>query len=447
MLAQRLLWRIGLPYAAFVLAGSFVLLAWMAWNLTLEERAHLETIAKTNAAFINRARLPPSVRMADDLTEVLGVSVFFRDPVTGRFTPEILKPEGLSLVAKIASDGQYHREGPVEGVAIPLHSGHDLLVARVALAAWREVWRPRTFVVLGVFWALSLVVGWVVSRGLVFPLRHLAARMPDIEKPEPLNLPETERRDEIGDVARAITRTHEALQTERAERERAEKLAVLGRMTAALAHEIQNPVAAIKMHAQLAATQDCDPASAQMIANEATRIESLVNQWMFLSKPEPPSVAEVNVVDLLREVLAVYRAQAEHSAVRTELDAEETLAARADRRRLAQVFSNIIINAVQAMPRGGLLRIEARREASGIRIVFADHGSGFSAEALRRVPEMFYSGKEGGMGIGLSVAAEIIKAHGGKLQISNRPEGGASITLTLPPWTGNDTSSSNFAHH
>ena len=75
MLAQRLLWRIGLPYAAFVLAGSFVLLAWMAWNLTLEERAHLETIAKTNAAFINRARLPPSVRMADDLTQVLGVSV------------------------------------------------------------------------------------------------------------------------------------------------------------------------------------------------------------------------------------------------------------------------------------------------------------------------------------------------------------------------------------
>jgi signal transduction histidine kinase len=445
MLAQRLLWRIGLPYAAFVLAGSFMLLAWMAWNLTLEERAHLETIAKTNAAFINRARLPTSVRMADDLTEVLGVSVFFRDPKSGRFTPE-LPLAGLSLVAKIPSDGLYHRQGSVEGVAIPLHSGHDLLVARTAFAAWREVWLPRTFVVLGIFWALSLVVAWVVSRSLVFPLRHLAARLPDIEKPAPLHLPEAEREDEIGDVARAITRTHEALQMERTERERAEKLAVLGRMTAALAHEIQNPVAAIKMHAQLAATQDGDQASAHVIAGEAARIEGLVNQWMFLTKPEPPSVAELNVADLLREVMTVYRAQAEHAAVTIELDAEESLSIRADRRRLAQVFSNIIINAVQAMPRGGLLRIKVRRGAADVRIDFADSGSGFTPEALRRVPEMFYSGKEGGMGIGLSVAAEIIKAHGGSLQISNRPEGGASITITLPPWPGSDASPPNFHH-
>lgn len=434
MLLQRLLWRIGLPYAAFVLAGSFLLVAWMAWNVTQEERSHLESTARTNAAFINRERLPPSMRMADDLTEVLGTAVFFRDPKTLLCTPPISE-KSLSGLAAIPADGEYHRVGAVEGVAVPLHSGHDLLVARVALASWWDVWSPRTFMVLGVFWLLSLVVAWLVSRGLVFPLRHLAARLPDIENPQPLNLQEAERRDEIGDVARAIVRTHQALQTERAERERAEKLAVLGRMTAALAHEIQNPVAAIKMHAQLAATHGDGLDSAQTIANEATRIEGLVNQWMFLSKPEPPSVTEVDAVALLRDTLILHRAQMEHAAVRCELHEEGDAKVRADRHRLAQVFSNIVVNAIQAMPRGGQLLLTVKRispEAAAVE--FRDAGPGFSEEALQRVPEMFYSGKEGGMGIGLSVAAEIVKAHGGTLAVQNSPEGGAVVTVTLPVW-------------
>jgi signal transduction histidine kinase len=434
MLLQRLLWRIGLPYAAFVLAGSFVLVAGIAWNMTRDERAQLEMIAQTNAGFINRVRLPPSERMANELTEVLGDSVFFRNPADGTFTPEVIQPEGLRVLSAIPADGHYHREGAMEGVAIPLHSGHDLIVARPALASWREVWRPRTFMVLGAFWGLSLVVGWLVSRGIVFPLRHLAARLPEIEKPAPLDLPEAQRMDEIGDVARAIVRTHEALQTERAERERAEKMAVLGRMTAALAHEIQNPVAAIKMHAELAAAQGGGLASAEIIAGEAARIESLVNQWMFLSKPEPPSVTEVNAAKLLRETLALHGAQMEHAAVKSELNAEDSISVRADRRRLGQVFSNIVINAFQAMSRGGLLSITVHRVNEMVEIDFADTGPGFSGEALRRYPEMFFSGKEGGMGIGLSVADEIIKAHQGALRIQNRPEGGACVTVTLPPW-------------
>jgi signal transduction histidine kinase len=415
-----------------VLAGSVALVVWMAANLMREERSKLETIAQTNAAFINRVRLPPSIRMAQQLTEVLGVSVFFRDPATNKFTPEDLQPESLRALADIPADGHYHRVDEMEGVAIALHSGHDLLVAQTSLVAWREVWRPRTFVVLGAFWLLSLVVAWMVSRGLVFPLRQLAARLPEIEKPAPLDLPEAQRRDEIGEVARAIVRTHEALQSERAERERAEKQAVLGRMTAALAHEIQNPVAAIKMHAQLAAAQGGGLESAGVIASEAARIESLVNQWMFLSKPEPPTMAAVDVVGLLREALALHRAQMEHAAVKSELHAEGAIIVQADRRRLAQVFSNIIVNAIQAMARGGVLSVNAQRVDHSVRIEFNDAGSGFSEEALRRFPEMFYSGKEGGMGIGLSVADEIIKAHQGTLRIQNRAEGGASVVITLP---------------
>jgi len=203
-------------------------------------------------------------------------------------------------------------------------------------------------------------------------------------------------------------------------------------MTAALAHEIQNPVAAIKMHAQLAAAQGGGMGSAEIIAGEAARIESLVNQWMFLSKPEPPSVAEIQVAVLLREALAVHSAQMEHAAVRFELNAGEELKVQGDRRRLMQVFSNIIVNAIQAMARGGVLSVKAVREEGAVKLEFCDAGPGFSAEALRRFSEMFYSGKEGGMGIGLSVADEIIKAHHGKLRVQNQTEGGACVIITLP---------------
>ncbi|MEI6536374.1 MAG: ATP-binding protein, partial [Verrucomicrobiaceae bacterium] len=269
---------------------------------------------------------------------------------------------------------------------------------------------------------------------LVQPLRHLAAKLPEIEKPGSLELAEITRQDEIGDVARAFMRTREALQNEREQREQAEKLAVLGRMAAALAHEIQNPVAAIKMHAQLA--------GADIIENEAARIEALVSQWMFLSKPEPPAMSELDAAQLLHASLASHRAQMDHAHVRAETVMEDGLLIRGDRRRLIQVFSNLIINAVQAMPLGGLLTVSAKSISSehGTEISFVDSGSGFSERALQHFAEFFYSEKEGGMGIGLSVASEIVKAHGGELSVTNRGKGGACVTVMLPATLGSGSS-------
>jgi signal transduction histidine kinase len=95
--------------------------------------------------------------------------------------------------------------------------------------------------------------------------------------------------------------------------------------------------------------------------------------------------------------------------------------------RLGQVFHNIILNAIQAMPEGGTLSITVSEKD----IRFADTGPGFSPAALRRGVEMLYSEKEGGMGLGLSVASNIVRAHGGRLIVGNRPEGGAVVRILL----------------
>lgn len=432
----RLPWRIALPFAALVLAGSAALMIWTAWTVRDEDRIRFETLAKTNAAFMERMKLPMSERMARQLSEVLGIGVAFRSG--NQFTPSpstMLSAESLGQFQAVPSDGKHHLVGNWEVVSVKLNAEEDIVLTRPVVSYLNELYHPRALAVVMVFWLLSVVVALLVSRGLVLPLRHLAAKLPDIEKPGAINLPEAMRADEIGDVARAFLRTREALQAERIQREQAEKLAVLGRMTAALAHEIHNPVAAIKMHAQLAAAMDGENTSASIIASEADRIESLVNQWMFLSKPEPPALSELDIGELLTAVLATHAPQLEHAQVQVKLELTPDLQVRADRRRLLQAFSNLIMNAIQAMPMGGRLTVKAQHTASTVEVSFADTGKGFSKEALSRFSEFFYSEKEGGMGIGLSVVSEIIKAHHGGVRIENHAEGGACVTVCLPSFT------------
>jgi len=320
------------------------------------------------------------------------------------------------------------RHGQFFCIAVPIEGKDDLVLVREDQRAWFD---PMLVQVVAAFLLLAVLTAWLVVRGLVRPLRRLARQLPEIETAGTLDVPETSRQDEIGDLARAFVRTRQALHGEQAARERMEKLAVLGRMTAALAHEVQNPVAAIRMHAQLWRGAQ-DDGTAAVIEHEAARIESMLNQWLFLTRPEPPATAPVDVGALLAQLVAAQKNQTEHAAVAVQLDAPAGLVASADRRRLEQVFRNLLTNALQAMPGGGTLSIRAARAGDVLRVTFADDGPGFSPVALQRFAEFFFSEREGGMGIGLSVASEILKAHGGRLLTANRDGGGAVVTVELP---------------
>lgn len=426
MALHRLTLRVGLPFVLLVLVEAVALDLFLSAQIAGDERRRFEQNAAANAAFIEQASLPTSPRLADDLHRVTGYRVFFR-------RPEGLEPPPAPAVetgplTTLPADGRAVRIGVFEAVAVPIEHKHDLVLLR---EVHDTVLDPRVLRVVAVFVALTLATAWVVVRGIVGPLRRLAGQLPEIEAPGPLAVPEAERNDEIGELARAFVRTRAALHEERETRQRVEKLAVLGRMTAALAHEVQNPVAAIRMHAQLL-RGGRDDAAARIIEGEARRISSLLDQWLFLTRPEAPATRPVDVGALVREVADAHRIHAEHAAVQIELaiDGEPTVVG--DEQRLGQVFRNLLVNALQAMPGGGTLRIDAAVAGDRVRVRFADTGRGFSPTALARFGEFFYSEKEGGMGIGLSVASEILKAHGGSLAGDNRPEGGATVTVLLP---------------
>jgi signal transduction histidine kinase len=223
------------------------------------------------------------------------------------------------------------------------------------------------------------------------------------------------------------------LARERLKRAQSERLAMLGRVATSLAHDIKNPLASIQLHAQLMTPGDSEDVKAlKMIESESEVIAGLVNQWLHLANPLPPRLVKLDVVECLATVARNLEAQARHAGVEMDHDIAGPIWVMGDAQRLSQAFRNLIVNAIQAMPRGGKLRISAERHENMISLRFADTGPGFSESALARGTELFFTEKEGGMGVGLNIVASIVVAHDGQLKLQNDPKGGAVMLVLLP---------------
>jgi len=419
-----------LSFALFVVAGSLVLVVWLRGRDRQESREAFITLAETNANFIRRSNLPLSTALAGNLSEILEMTVLFRQRnalVEPAVTPVIFLRENIDQL----TEGVLVSGNGVEMIAVGVGAG-EVVFVRAASGFLADVFRVSTLLPLAAFWVLSLALALVVSRSVVRPIQALSAKLPDFESTEnePAEVPGLERPDEIGHLARTLIRTHGRLRDEQARREASERLALLGKMATGLAHEIRNPVAAVRLHAQLLEATGGE--SARLIVSEAEKIEGLVNQWMFLARPEPPSTRTQDLRVCLREVMAALEPAARHGGVRFVADLSEDLVCSVDASRMGQVFRNLLMNAVHAMPDGGDVRIEGLLKDGRVLVEVRDKGEGFTDEALKRFGELFFSTKEGGMGVGLSVATEIVRAHGGALEVSNAPDGGAVARVRLP---------------
>ena len=451
------LWlRLALPFLLFVAGGSSALALWLHASAQRESRHVFATLARTNADFIKSARLPANERVADYMSRVLNMRVFFRqnawdlssggkDGIALRKSHETvpaitgsLERYRATIEALGEERGIVETGGGFEAIAVPLENNVSLILVREVEPAWSFLLRSETLFLLALFWVFSVALAWMVARGFVRPLRLLAERLPHIESDPDAALPGAERKDEIGQVARAYLAARAQLAAERTRREQAERLAILGRMATGLAHEIHNPLAAIRMHAQLIeSAHNGDLASTAreslpVLLGETTKIEGLVQQWMFLARPQPPQTAPADFGEIVADVVRALTPQAEHAAVKLVNEMPAGLRSRVDARRLGQAIGNIILNGIQAMSTGGTVTIRGERSGSRIRLIFRDTGRGFTPEGLTHYSDLFFSTKEGGMGIGLSVTNEIVRAHDGSLAVANAPEGGAIVTLQLP---------------
>jgi signal transduction histidine kinase len=418
--------------ALLVLAGSLSLIAALHLLEQRRESAAFIQKARDNAAFIERLALPKSPQLAAQLSTLLGAQVYFQ---SGQ-NPWIAAPGAPPLPISLNPNPDSTISLPDRSMAAVAPLGPDLRMALVSPAPGlppSAFAGPAMLAAVAVFTLLALATGWYLARSLILPLRSLAAALPRVASLT--DFPESSRPDEIGELARTLAATGAALRNERAQREQAERFVVLGRMAASMAHEVRNPVSAIDLHAQLLSenARPEDQASLDCIARESAKIEDLVQQWMLLARPAPPATSDVRADVLLAQSAEALRPAALRARVTLSISTPDTpITIRGDHLRLSQALSNILRNALHAAPENSTVCATLTTTPDSAVFSIRDHGPGFSPLALAHWADPFFSTKEGGMGIGLTVAREVTSAHGGNLSVSNPPDGGALVSLSLP---------------
>ncbi|HEV2764172.1 MAG TPA: ATP-binding protein, partial [Pyrinomonadaceae bacterium] len=220
---------------------------------------------------------------------------------------------------------------------------------------------------------------------------------------------------------------------------RQDRLAAVGRVAAGIAHEIRNPLAAMRGSIQVLHSEvEGDPAQAELmniVLRESDRLNRIITDFLTYARPRPVEPSELDLREPLRETFALLRHSPElREGHRLEEDLpDEPVVAPADAERIKQVFWNLARNALTAMKEGGTLRAELRRAESGrARITFADTGRGMTPEQVERLFEPFSSSTNGGTGLGLSIVYQIVRDHGGTINVRSREGHGTTITVELP---------------
>ena len=221
---------------------------------------------------------------------------------------------------------------------------------------------------------------------------------------------------------------------------RKERLSELGNMAATVAHEIRNPLNSVSMglqrlKAEFTPTGDSEEYAhfLNLMQDEVRRLNSTVEQFLSLARPLKLNQEQIRIDEFLDEITTLLAADAHASKVDIELKVAPNLPPlRADRNYFKQLLLNLMLNAVQAMPGGGKLSVQAVAEKEFLRLNIRDQGIGIEAENLSKIFEPYFTTKTNGSGLGLAIARRIAEAHGGKIAVESWPGQGSCFRVSLP---------------
>jgi len=227
-----------------------------------------------------------------------------------------------------------------------------------------------------------------------------------------------------------------------------ERMAALGRLSAAIAHEIRQPLTAmtgaLKELARLAPLEDDDKKLVQIVSRESQRLNQIITEFLDYSREKSYSIADLEIVPLIEETLLLIERHAGASGKVTIERNFPSKKARAlvDRDAIKQVFWNLCNNALRAMPDGGTLTVSLDAGQETVRISIRDTGTGFDPRASARIFEPFQSGFQGGNGLGLAIVYQILQAHRGQIRVDTEPGLGTEFVVELPAGTARTRSHS-----
>jgi signal transduction histidine kinase len=292
------------------------------------------------------------------------------------------------------------------------------------------------------------LLGYAVARRMHHSIYQLSVRIRDAagrlnSKLPPVTLesdgavPGFNRQMQI--IIEQIERVFERLRQREREVLRAEQLAAVGQVAAGVAHELRNPLTSVKMLVQTG-LEGQSPTGLQtedltIIEHEIRRMEACIQSFLDFARPPSAERRRTDLLAVVHRALALLESRARRQSVILKTDLPlgpvELLI---DPDQVHQVLVNLILNALDAMPQGGQLLLEVRSmsDLPGVRVRLHDTGPGIPANVLERLFEPFVSGKETGLGLGLSICRRLLEAHGGSITGANDPAGGAVFTFTLP---------------
>ena len=247
-----------------------------------------------------------------------------------------------------------------------------------------------------------------------------------------------------GLAAAALGRSRLSGRLDRTEEElrNRERLSSLGMLAAEVAHEVRNPLAVIRMlwHTALRGleTTEAQTRDLNLIESKLAQMNGILDRVLNLARSADPEIGAVDGTDLMEEVGLLVRSKLSVSRIRLtqKLPARGRAVLRGDRPQLEQAVLNLVLNAVEAMPEGGALRLAVQARDESIFLSVQDSGRGMPKEIAERLYEPFLSRRPGGTGLGMALVRRTVEAHGGSLRVESQPGKGTKVEIRLPAWPG-----------
>ncbi len=297
----------------------------------------------------------------------------------------------------------------------------------------------------------GLALGYAMARSIHHSIYQLSVRIrdaagrlsgeaPPVVLEEAGDLPDLHK--QMQGVIEEIERVVGRLQQREREVLRAEQLAAVGQVAAGVAHELRNPLTSVKMLVQTGlegpTPAGLPPDDLAIIEHEVRRMEACIQTFLDFARPPHAERRRADLLGVVRRAVSLVEGRFRRQKVKCILDLPpRPVELEIDPNQIQQVLVNLLLNALDALPQGGGVRVEVVAPAgqSNVEVRVRDDGPGIAAEVLKRLFEPFVSTKETGLGLGLSICRRLVEAHGGVIHGGNAPEGGAVFTFTLPAGT------------
>jgi two-component system, NtrC family, nitrogen regulation sensor histidine kinase NtrY len=288
--------------------------------------------------------------------------------------------------------------------------------------------------------AIGVLLGWWTTQRVTHPVERLAAGARAVAAGDWSARVEVLSHDEIGELAQAFNQMTGHLVEQRDRAIQAERVAAWRELARRLAHELKNPLFPLQITIEnLQRARDRSAAEFDEVFTEGTttllaelaNLKTIVGRFSDFAKMPPPEFNRVDVNEIVRNVMRLYAARLSQISLVLDL-AESELSIAGDSDQLRRALGNLILNAMDAMPEGGTLRIATAQIGNAVRISIADTGQGLTPEECERLFTPYYTTKHHGTGLGLAIVQSVVSDHHGKISVVSEPGHGSTFIIELP---------------